>query len=191
MKKPLFTAIKMLLAFMFLLGVIYPLAITGISQVVFPYQANGSIITTNGMPGGSERIGQLFNNPRYFWSRPSACNYDAVPSGASNLGPTSDSLKILIQKRRQTFIAGNHLPANAFVPVEMLTASGSGLDPDISPESAYLQMDRVCDARNYSPAQRQQVQKLIANHIERPTFDMLGEARVNVLELNRDLDLLK
>jgi len=191
MKKSLFTAIKILLAFIFLTGVVYPLAITGIAQLIFPYKANGSIVMINGQPRGSELIGQTFNNPRYFSSRPSAGNYNAVPSSASNLGPTSDSLKILIENRRQAFIAFNHLPANTLVPNEMVTASGSGLDPHISPESAYLQMDRICSVRGYSAAQRQLLQQLIAKHTENAQFGVLGEARVNVLALNCDLNLLK
>ncbi|MGC9151970.1 MAG: potassium-transporting ATPase subunit KdpC [Microbacter sp.] len=191
MKKPLFTAIKILLAFTFLTGVVYPLAITGIAQLVFPHKSNGSIVMINGQPRGSELIGQTFNDPRYFSSRPSAGDYNAVPSSASNLGPTSDSLKILIENRRQAFIAFNHLPANTVVPNEMETASGSGLDPHISPESAYLQMDRICSVRGYSAAQRQLLQQLIVKHTEKAQFGVLGEPRVNVLALNCDLDLLK
>jgi K+-transporting ATPase ATPase C chain len=191
MKKPLFTSIKILLVFTFLLGVIYPLAITGIAQLLFPHQANGSIVTINGQPRGSKLIGQTFKYQRYFSSRPSAGDYNAVPSSASNLGPTSDSLKILIENRRQAFISYNHLPANTVVPIEMVTASGSGLDPHISPESAYLQMNRICSVRGYSAAQRQLLGQLIVKHTENAQFGVLGEPRVNVLALNCDLDLLK
>ncbi len=191
MKKPLFIAIKILLAFTFLTGVVYPLTITGIAQLVFPHKANGSIVMINGQPRGSELIGQTFNNPHYFSSRPSAGDYNAVPSSASNLGPTSNSLKIMIENRRQAFIAFNHLPANTVVPNDMATASGSGLDPHISPESAYLQMNRICSVRGYSAAQRQLLQQLIVKHTENAQFGVLGEPRVNVLALNCDLDLLK
>jgi K+-transporting ATPase ATPase C chain len=191
MKKPLFTSIKILLVFTFLLGVIYPLAITGIAQLLFPHQANGSIVMINGQPRGSKLIGQTFKDQRYFSSRPSACDYNAVPSSASNLGPTSDSLKILIKVRRQAFIAFNHLSANTMVPNDMVTASGSGLDPHISPESAYIQIDRICSVRGYSASQRQLVRHLIVKHTETAQLGVLGDSRVNVLALNCDLDLLK
>jgi K+-transporting ATPase ATPase C chain len=191
MKNPFFTALKIILVFTLLAGAIYPLAITGIAQVLFPYQANGSIVTINGKAKGSELLGQDFKNPRYFWPRPSAGAYATVPSGSSNLGPTSDSLKKLIDVRRKTFIIGNKLPSNTVVPNDMLTASGSGLDPHISPESALLQINRICTARGYSADQMQAVKQLVFKHTENPQLGVFGDKRVNVFNLNKDLDLLK
>jgi K+-transporting ATPase ATPase C chain len=191
MKKSILSGLKILLAFTLLTGLVYPLVITGIAQVVFPRQSNGSIVTIDGKVRGSELLGQEFKNDRYFWSRPSACGYATLPSGASNWGPTSDTLRKVIEKRRESFILANRLPVNTVVPVEMVTASGSGLDPHISPESARLQIDRVASARHFSQNKLSQLHKLVAVHTEQPQFGCLGEKRVNVLALNRDLDLLR
>jgi K+-transporting ATPase ATPase C chain len=191
MKKSILSGLKILLVFTLLTGIVYPLMITGIAQAVFPRQSNGSIVAIGGKARGSELLGQEFKSDRYFWPRPSSCNYATLPSGASNWGPTSDTLRKTIEKRRENFIIANRLPLNTVVPNEMLTASGSGLDPHISPESAELQMGRVTLVRHFSTAQTQQLRKLIANHTEQPQFGCLGEKRINVLQLNRDLDLLR
>jgi len=191
MKKNILSGLKMLLAFTLLTGLVYPLMITGIAQVVFPRQSNGSLVAIGGKARGSELLGQEFKSDRYFWSRPSACSYATLPSGASNWGPTSDTLRKTIEKRRESFIIANHLPLNTVLPNEMLTASGSGLDPHISPESATLQVERIASARHFSPSQSQQLRKLVASHTKQPQFGCLGEKRVNVLALNCDLDLLK
>jgi K+-transporting ATPase ATPase C chain len=191
MKKSILSGLKILLAFTLLTGVVYPLMITGIAQVVFPRQSNGSIVSIGQKASGSELLGQEFKSDRYFWSRPSACGYASLPSGASNWGPTSDTMRKTIEKRRIAFIRFNHLPLNTIVPSEILTASGSGLDPHISSASAALQIERVAAARHFSPAQILQLHKLVINRIEQPQFGCLGEKRINVLQLNRELDLLK
>jgi len=160
-----------------LTGIIYPLAMTGIAQLLFPRQANGSRIIENGKLLGSDLIVQKFESPRYFWPRPSAGDYATVASGASNKGPTSADLKKSIDERRAKF--GND------APVDLLTASGSGLDPDITPEAARSQIPRVAAARNISI---QQIVALVDQVTEQPQFGFLGEPRVNVVRLNRALD---
>lgn len=170
-------------------GLIYPLVMTGIAQVLFPWQANGEIVSVNGKPVGSAIIGQLWTKPQYFHGRPSAAGkgYDPTSTGATNLGPTS---KKLIDSTRTTIAALKKENPDATVPVPMdlVTSSASGIDPDISPEGAYYQAPRVAKARNL-PVQR--VNALIARTITPRTFGILGEPRVNVLQLNIALDDLK
>jgi potassium-transporting ATPase KdpC subunit len=191
MKISFLSGLKIILVFTLLTGVVYPLLITGVAQVLFPHQANGSILSVNNQAKGSELLGQEFKNDRYFWGRPSACSYATIPSGASNWGPTSDTLRKTIEKRREIFIFANHLPLNAVVPVDMLTASGSGLDPHISPQSALLQIDRVAATRQFSAVQKETLKQLVCSHIEPPQFGLFGEARVNVLELNNALSSIR
>jgi K+-transporting ATPase ATPase C chain len=173
-----------------LTGLIYPLAITGIASVVFPRQAQGSLIVVNGKVLGSQLIGQPFESPRYFWSRPSATQpfpYNAVASGGSNLGPSNPALLQAVQARLAALHAAD--PDNhSAVPVDLITASASGLDPDISVAAARYQAGRVATARNL---QLEQVDQLIDAHTENPQFGLLGEPRVNVLELNLALDGIK
>jgi potassium-transporting ATPase KdpC subunit len=170
-------------------GLIYPLVMTGIAQVLFPWQANGEIVYVNGKPVGSAIIGQLWTKPQYFHGRPSAAGkgYDPTSTGATNLGPTS---KKLIDSTRATIAALKKENPDATIPVPMdlVTSSGSGIDPDISPEGAYYQAPRVAKARNISVAQ---VNALIARTIQPRTLGILGEPRVNVLQLNLALDNLK
>ena len=173
-------SIRIFLVLTLLTGIIYPLAMTGAAQLLFPKQANGSRIVENGNLIGSELLGQKFESPRYFWPRPSAADYATVASGASNKGPTSADLKKAIDERRTTF--------GTDAPVDLLTASGSGLDPHISPEGARSQVARVAAARSLSI---QKVSELIDQTIEPPQFGFLGEPRVNVLRLNRALDQLR
>jgi K+-transporting ATPase ATPase C chain len=163
-----------------LTGILYPLAMTGIAQLLVPKQANGSRIVENGKLIGSDLLAQKFESPRYFWPRPSAADYATVASGAGNKGPTSADLKKSIDERRQKF--GND------APVDLLTASGSGLDPHISPEAARSQIQRVAGARKMSP---QQISALVDRVTEPPQFGFLGEPRVNVLRLNQALDQLR
>ena len=168
-------------------GVIYPVIVTVIAQVVFPHQANGSLIVRDGKVIGSTLIGQPFDDPKYFWGRPSATSpfpYNAASSSGSNLSPTNPALVKSVQERVDALRAadpGNTLP----VPVDLVTASGSGLDPHISPAAALYQVNRVAKARNLDPSV---VRDLVERHIEGRQLGFLGEPRVNVLALNLALD---
>ncbi|MCK9616436.1 MAG: potassium-transporting ATPase subunit KdpC [Lentimicrobiaceae bacterium] len=188
MKSQGMIAVKMLLAFTILTGILYPLMITGLAQLIFPHQANGSLVKKDGRLLGSELIGQKTDSSIYFWPRPSATDYNTLPSGGSNLGPTSEKLKNLAEKRRKAFVFGNNLRTNTVVPAEMVFASASGLDPHISPRAALLQMDRIAAARSFSKQQKRQLEELILKKTELPQFSLLGEARVNVFMLNLALD---
>jgi K+-transporting ATPase ATPase C chain len=164
-------------------GVIYPLVITGIAQVTFPAQANGSLIFKGGQPVGSALIGQPFDDPKYFWSRPSATSPfpdNAAASSGSNQGPLNPALAQAVQGRVDALRAAD--PGNAApVPVDLVTASGSGLDPHISPAAALYQVPRVARERKLDV---ETVRTLVERHIEGRTFGLLGEPRVNVLALN-------
>jgi K+-transporting ATPase ATPase C chain len=170
-----------------LTGVAYPLAVTGIAQAAFPGRANGSLIVKDGKPVGSSLLGQPFDAPGYFWSRLSATSpvaYNAQASGASNLGPTNPALTDAAKARIEALHAAD--PGNgAAVPVDLVTASGSGLDPHISPAAALYQVHRVASARRLD---EEKVRALVAAHTDGPDLGMLGEPGVNVLELNLALD---
>jgi K+-transporting ATPase ATPase C chain len=194
MIKLLLSAVRLFAVLTVITGVIYPLTITLFGQVVFPTQANGSLMIENDTVRGSSLIGQGTTDPRYFWSRPSAVNYmlgssaQALgSSGASNLSPASATLAETVAEREQAFREAHHLADDVAVPLEMLFASGSGLDPHISPEAARLQIDRVANTRGLD---RQIVADLVEAHIETPQIGILGQARVNVLALNIALDTL-
>jgi len=171
-------------------GVIYPLTVTAIAQAVFPWQANGSLLGRDGQPAGSALIGQPFDDPRYFWGRLSATTpfpYNAGASSGSNLGPTNPALLDQVKARVAALKQAD--PANAApIPADLVTASGSGLDPDISPAAAEYQVPRVARVRGLDEAV---VRRLVAEVTEEPTFGLLGEARVSVLELNMALDRLQ
>jgi K+-transporting ATPase ATPase C chain len=173
-----------------LTGIIYTFFMTGIAQLAFNKKANGSLVVNDGKTIGSVLIGQRFDSSIYFWTRPSAIGYNPVPSGASNYGPTSDTLKKQVLTRRKNFASMNSLSDTASIPDEMLFASASGLDPHISPEAALMQVDRVVKARNYDERQRTVVINLIKTMIIEPQFHLLGDRRINVLELNIALDKL-
>jgi K+-transporting ATPase ATPase C chain len=170
-----------------LTGVVYPLAITLIAQGAFPHRANGSVMERQGQPVGSELIGQPFDDPRYFWGRPSATEkvpYNATSSSGSNLGPTNPKLLKSVEERIEA-IRQAHPDQEGPIPVDLVTASASGLDPHISPAAAEFQIARVAKARGIS---EDSVRQLVASHTEGRTLGLLGEPRVNVLDLNLALD---
>jgi K+-transporting ATPase ATPase C chain len=185
MKKNMLISIWMTLVTTLLLGVVYPLVVTGLAQVMFPRQANGELIQGSGQLRGSTLIGQPFTAPGYFHSRPSAAGaagYDAGNSSGSNLAPTNRTLLDRVSASVQAARAEN---PNAAIPVDLVTASGSGLDPDISPAAAEFQIVRVARERGMS---EQDVRAIVKKHTLGRQFGFLGEPRVNVLELNLDLD---
>ena len=178
-------AIVLTLALCVLTGLVYPGVVTGLAQLFFSRQANGSlIVSANGTPIGSALIGQTFSRPEYFHPRPSAADYDATRSGGSNLGPTSAKLDTMITARVDSVVALNGA-GTGHVPSDMVTASGSGLDPDISPANAFLQVARVARARQVDSAA---VRAVVNRHVQGRQFGFFGEPRVNVLQLNLDLD---
>jgi len=184
-------AIRMLLIVTIITGVIYPLAMTGIAQLLFTSQANGSMLVQDGKIVGSRLIGQNFSNPGYFHGRPSAAGadgYDGISSAGSNLGPTSQKLKDTVLERISNERQQNNLAEGANVPSDLVLASASGLDPHITPDAAYVQVQRVAQVREINP---NQVRSLISEHVEGKQIGFLGEARVNVLELNLALDAVK
>jgi potassium-transporting ATPase KdpC subunit len=187
MLSQLWPALRINIFLTILLGLAYPLAVTGISQVIFPHQANGSLVTRNGQVIGSELIGQNFAKPEYFQPRPSAAGndgYDPTASGGSNYGPTNQKLIDRVKASVDKFHKENpdyHGP----IPADLLTASGSGLDPEISPASAQAQAARVAKARGISA---DQLDQLVTQYTQAADFGLIGEPRVNVLKLNLALD---
>jgi potassium-transporting ATPase KdpC subunit len=188
-------AVVAFVAFTIITGIAYPLLVTGVAQAAFPHQANGSLIERDGKLVGSSLIGQSFDDPKYFWGRLSATldsngkalPYNAGASGASNLGPTNPALTDAAKGRIDALRAAD--PDNDTpIPVDLVTSSASGLDPDISPAAADYQVRRIARARGVGEAR---VQALVAEHTEGRTLGILGEARVNVLELNLALDAAK
>lgn len=191
MKKPVLRpAIALLILMTVITGIAYPLAVTGVATVLFPGQAAGSLIVKDGKPVGSRLIGQPFSDPKQFWSRPSATSpqpYNGLSSGGSNLGPLNSALAEAVKARIAALHAAdpnNHAP----VPVDLVTASGSGLDPDISLAAAYYQVDRIARARHVHP---DRVRALIFARARGRLLGVIGEPRVNVLELNLALDTMK
>jgi K+-transporting ATPase ATPase C chain len=183
------TAVLMVVVLTVLLGIVYPLIMTGIAQVALPNQANGSLVKdSSGNVVGSALLAQAFTQPQYFHPRPSAAGtngYDATASGGSNLGPTNQKLIDTVQSNADAYRQENGLASDAQVPVDAVTASASGLDPDISPANALLQVHRVAATRGLSD---DQVRSMVNQYTEGRTLFVLGEPRVNVLKLNLALD---
>jgi K+-transporting ATPase ATPase C chain len=187
MFKEIFEQIKiasaMVLLFTLLTGILYPAVVTGLAQVFFPWRANGSLLANKGIIIGSELIGQSFSDPQYFWGRPSATTpfpYNGESSSGSNLGPSNPAFLNLVKSRMMDLSQ-----SATEIPVDLVTASGSGLDPEISPWAAYFQVPRIAKVRKMS---EKELQELIKTHIQNRTFGLLGEPRVNVLLLNLALD---
>lgn len=188
--KSLRTSLISILLFTVITGLIYPLLVTGIAQLIFPGKANGSLLTKNGKPVGSELIGQVFTSPKYFWSRPSATSpfeYNAGASSGSNYGPLNPVLLEAVGKRMKKLKDADSLNSKP-VPVDLVTASGSGLDPHISVAAAFYQLPRVARSRHMS---EDQVRSLVDKYTEGRQLGILGETRVNVLKLNLALDEMK
>jgi K+-transporting ATPase ATPase C chain len=187
MRRQLVPAVLAFLALTVLVGVLYPLAITGVSQLLFADKADGSLVRRDGVVVGSSLLGQSFSGARWFQPRPSAAGegYDGAASAASNLGPTNPALIDTVEERVAAYRKLNGLEGDVPVPADAVTASGSGLDPDISPENARLQAPRVAEARDL-PLTR--VLELVDEHTGDRTLGFMGEPRVNVLELNLSLD---
>jgi K+-transporting ATPase ATPase C chain len=187
MLKQIRQAFMLLIAFSILTGIIYLLIVTGIAQIVFPSQANGSLIYRDGHPVGSSLIGQSFSDPRYFWSRPSATSpmpYNAESSSGSNLGPLNPDLTKAVADRIAALKKADP-ENNSPIPIDIVTASASGLDPHISPAAAEYQVGRVAKCRKMD---EKHVRELVMKHTEGRTLGLLGEPRVNVVELNLELD---
>ncbi|MET3107281.1 K+-transporting ATPase ATPase C chain [Oxalobacteraceae bacterium GrIS 2.11] len=187
MKTLIRPAISLFVVLSVVTGLLYPLLTTGIGKVAFPDQANGSLIEKDHKIIGSTLIGQNFSTPGYFWGRPSATSpqpYNGLNSGGSNFGPTNPAQKAAVADRIKALHDAD--PGNTqAIPVDLVTASGSGLDPEISPAGAYYQIDRIAKARNISP---ETLKQLVAKYTDEPQLGILGEARVNVLKLNLALD---
>jgi len=184
------SAVLLFAAITFLTGIVYPFIVMGLAQALFPWQANGSIIRINKDKAASELVGQPFSEPRYFWGRPSATApvaYNGASSAGSNLGPSNPDLKAAVQMRITALLTAdnaNRLP----IPVDLVTASGSGLDPHISPASALFQVSRVAQARG---ADKKNIEELVRLHIRDRQFGVFGEPTVHVLRLNMALDAMR
>jgi len=189
--KEIIIAFKLFILTAILTGLIYPLLITLIGQAVFNNASNGSFLTYNSRVVGSKLIGQKFDQAQYFWPRPSATDYNPLPSGGSNLSATSQQLKGIIEARSQNLLKSNPSQSVDNIPADLLYASASGLDPHISVAAAKFQVDRIATARQFDSAKKNAIIKLIDQLTEGRDFKILGEKRINVLVLNTRLDDLR
>lgn len=180
--------LRMFLWLAFVTGVIYPLLITLIATTFMKDKAHGSFIVVNGKIVGSSLIGQQFTSERYFWTRPSACNYNPLPSMASNLGPISSQLKMQVEERKRKMMSAHDTMKEHEIPSELLYATASGLDPHITKRAAYFQIERVAQARNLSLSSKKQLEELIESMVEKRMGFFIAEPYVNVLLLNQALD---
>ena len=190
-KKYSVISIKIVLFFILLTGIIYPLTVTGIAQILFKEKANGSIVIIDGKAKGSILIGQQSDSLRYFSPRPSYISYNPMPSGGSNIGLTNNKLRTQIIDRKKRLIGYYGLNPNTVVPSEMLFSSASGLDPHIPPEAALLQTDRISENRKFSEEQRKELAELISKLTEEPEFHLFGQRRINVFLLNLGIDTIR
>jgi potassium-transporting ATPase KdpC subunit len=184
--KIIIQAFKLFLLMTLITGVVYPVLITLLGQVIFPNTANGSLIITNGKIIGSELLSQKFSQDRYFQPRPSATDFNPLPSGGSNLGPTSAALRDSVIARKIALAQAN--PGNGEIPADLLYASASGLDPDISPEAARYQIERVARIRGLDNIDKTKLINIVEKQIKQPDLGVFGEPRVNVLRLNLIID---
>ncbi|MDQ1332323.1 MAG: potassium-transporting ATPase KdpC subunit [Bacteroidota bacterium] len=191
MMKQIITSVKFLIVVTLITGILYPLLIAGIANLFFSEKARGSLVKRNEIVIGSALIGQNFENPEYFHGRPSAVEYNPIPSGASNLGPMNPVLENLVTSRKKKFLRENLLADTTHLFPEMLFSSASGLDPHISPESAMIQVERIAKARGFDQAEKLKLVDLIKNMSEIRQFSLLGEPRINVFLLNLKTDSLK
>ena len=187
MKKYLLPALKLTLVLIIICSVLYPLFIAAVAKLA-PGGGKGETVSVNGKVVGYANIGQKFTDDKYFWSRPSAVAYNAAGSAGSNKGPTDSTYLKTVQDRIDSFLVHNPSVKKADIPAELVTASGSGLDPDLSPQGAYVQVARIAKTRNISA---EQIKNLVAQQIEKPLLGLLGPEKVNVLKLNIELDKLK
>jgi K+-transporting ATPase ATPase C chain len=185
--KNLMTALKIFVVLTVITGLIYPLAITAFAQIICPSKANGSMIIKENKIIGSELIGQQFTKPEFFWGRPSAIGNNPMPSGGSNLSPVSKEFKVQFQARVDTIRKYHGNIEVNLIPKDLLFASASGVDPHISPEAAYFQVERIAKVRNFNLLKKLELIKFINSSIERPDMFILGQPRVNVLLLNLKL----
>jgi len=188
MKTNLFPAIKLTILSIVFFVVIYSMIVWGIAYVAAPNHGRGAVILKDGQLVGFSLIGQTFNQDKYFWSRPSAVNYNAAGSGGSNKAASNQAYLQTVQARIDSFLAHNPGVAKSQIPVDLVTASGSGLDPDISPPSAYIQIKRIATVRNMEEAK---LRALVDHAVEKPLLGFLGTEKINVLKLNLELDKLK
>jgi potassium-transporting ATPase KdpC subunit len=191
-RKTIYSSIIMLIMMTVLTGLVYPLIITGLATILFPAEVKGSIIkNSDGVVIGSKLIGQETDSSIYFHPRPSATGYSTIPSGASNFSWTDKRFQSLVKERRAAFLKENYLPDSTNVPVEMLTASASGLDPHITPGAAFMQANRISTARHFDEEQAKELNDLIVKMTEKPQYSLFGEERINVFLLNLNLDKIK